>query len=258
MYAKYDNFVKLHWTIHLAIGLVYFFACWLIFRFPLPTLIGLCLLLIPTLKAKLVAGWLIKHGITPNHITIFGLALALAAFWPLAKGYLQAGIMIYLLSVLLDVLDGLMARISGLSSQRGGFLDSVLDRIADTCLFGALILYFVGRADLFWATASLFALTASYMVSYTRAKAEIYLPICDVGFLGERPDRNFIMISTVIWGYPQWGLVVVIITAWLTALRRMKFAWDRLESPGQVRAEEAPKAAPGEAVEDEAEPRADS
>ena len=258
MYAKYDNFVKLHWTIHLAIGLVYFFGCWLIFRFPLPTLIGLCLLLIPTLKAKLVAGWLIKHGITPNHITIFGLVLALAAFWPLAKGYLQVGIMIYLVSVLLDVLDGLMARVSGLSSQRGGFLDSVLDRIADTCLFGALILYFVGRADLFWATASLFALTASYMVSYTRAKAEIYLPICDVGFLGERPDRNFVMISTVIWGYPQWGLVVVIITAWLTALRRMKFAWDRLESPGQARAEEGPKAASGEAGGDEAEPRADS
>ncbi len=258
MYAKYDKFVKLHWTVHLAIGLGYFFGCWQLFRFPLPTLAGLCLLLIPTLKAKQVAGWLIKHGITPNHVTIFGLLLALAAFWPMANGYLQLGIMIYLVSVLLDVLDGLMARISGLSSQRGGFLDSVLDRIADTCLFGALILHFVREADLFWATASLIALMASYMVSYTRAKAEIFLPICDVGFLGERPDRNFVMISTVIWGYPEWGIVVVVITAWLTALRRMKFAWDRLEGPGQAQESPAENMEPRETVEDAGEPGADS
>ena len=246
MYAKYDKFVKLHWTVHLAMGLVYFFGCWLIFRFPWPTLAGLCILLVPALKSKALAQWLIKRGLTPNHVTVVGFVLALAAFWPLANGYLQLGIMIYLVSVLLDVLDGFMARLSGLSSQKGGFLDSVLDRIADTCLMGALVLHFVHQSQTLWATATLVALTGAYMVSYTRAKAEIFLPICDVGFMGERPDRNFIMISTVIWGHPEWGVVVVMIAAWLTAIRRMKFAWDRLEGPADLHgkaAEERPEPA---------------
>lgn len=252
MYAKYNKFVRLHWTVHLAIGLGYFIGCWLIFRFPLPSLAVLCLLLIPTLKSKELARCLVKHGITPNHVTVAGLALALAAVWPLAVGFLQVGALLYLGSVLLDVLDGLMARVSGLSSQKGGFLDSVLDRIADTCLMGALVFHFVDQADMPWAAAALVALTGSYMVSYTRAKAETFLPLCDVGFLGERPDRNFVMISTIIWGHPEWGIVVVIVTTWLTALRRMKFAWDRLEGPTAL-AESDPEPVPGPEEADEAE-----
>jgi|GEM_PF-570769 len=243
MYAKYDRFVNLHWGIHLALGLGYVLGCWLIFRFSVPALAALCGLLFLALRSRPVAVWLLKLKITPNQVTVVGFLFAVAAFWPLVKGYLELGFILFLISVLLDVLDGFMARISSLSSPRGGFLDSVLDRVADSLMFGGLILHYVGQGRNLWGSLTLVALLGAYMVSYTRARAECFLPKVDVGFLGERPDRNFAMISAGIWGFPEWGLVFVLVTTWLTAVRRIKFAWDRLEGPARTREkgrEEAP------------------
>lgn len=238
MYAKYDRFVNLSWWVHLALGLGYTFGCWLIFRFSVPGLIAFCCLLLLALRSRPVAVLLLKLKVTPNQVTVVGFLFAVAAFWPLVKGYLELGFILFLISVLLDVLDGFMARISGLSSQRGGFLDSVLDRVADSLMFGGLILYYVGQDKFLWGSLTLVALLGAYMVSYTRARAECFLPVVDVGFLGERPDRNFAMISAGVWGFPEWGLVFVLVTTWLTALRRIKFAWDRLEGPAPPRGEE--------------------
>jgi len=233
MYSKYDKFVRFPKAVHVVIGLVLVIGCWLVFRFSTPTLITLLVYLAGALQARRIAETLLRLKIRPNQVTVVGFLLALTAFWPLVKGRLELGLLLFLASILLDVLDGFMARLGGLSSQRGSFLDSVLDRVADGCLFGGLTLYYAALGEVLWVGLSLAALVGAVMVSYTRAKAERYIKACEVGLLGERPDRNFMVLTAGISGWLWVGVGLVVIFTWLTTIRRIKYAWDRLEKGGE-------------------------
>ena len=88
-----------------------------------------------------------------------------------------------------DIVDGLMARMSGRSSRFGAFLDSTLDRFGDAAVFGGLVLWYAGRGDSLPLTAlALYCLVLGSITSYARARAEALGMRANVG-IAERSDR---------------------------------------------------------------------
>jgi CDP-diacylglycerol--glycerol-3-phosphate 3-phosphatidyltransferase len=112
-------------------------------------------------------------GIKPDHVSILGLLISLAAgiafaFYPLVGGLLT------LVTGLLDTLDGSLARSTGQSRKFGAFLDSVLDRYTELIIYIGVWFYFYrqGSTSPAFYLTFLFILFGSLMVSYTRARAE--------------------------------------------------------------------------------------
>jgi len=112
-----------------------------------------------------------KSGITPNAVTIIGFlgicasaGLALARYWVLAS-------LVFIAAGLVDSLDGLLARYQGRVTAFGAFLDSTLDRLAEGVIIGAIGITFAQDNNIWGLAACFVALTASFMVSYARARA---------------------------------------------------------------------------------------
>ncbi|MBW2617911.1 MAG: CDP-alcohol phosphatidyltransferase family protein, partial [Deltaproteobacteria bacterium] len=138
------------------------------------------------------------------------------------------GLLIIIAGALLDGLDGYLARQSNEVSQRGGFLDSVLDRVADAAFLIGLSLYFHDQGRPLWAGLTLAGLAGTFLVSYVRAKAEQSLAACEVGLGGERPDRLIALIISGLAGYLEVGILYVIVASWLTVARRFLYTWREL------------------------------
>jgi phosphatidylglycerophosphate synthase len=113
---------------------------------------------------------LVRANASPDLFNYLGVAFGAAAGVAYARRALALGGWLVLLGGLADVLDGRIARARGLVSRRGEFLDSMLDRFAETFAFMGLALYF-GSSP--WAMlTTLFALAGSLLVSYARAKGQ--------------------------------------------------------------------------------------
>src|SRR6185369_14595597 len=102
-----------------------------------------------------------------------------------AGGLMFAGGWLLLFAGSLDIVDGRVARRTNRGSKRGAFLDSVVDRYADALAYLGLA-YFYGGTWVEWIVLG--ALVGSFMVSYTRARAEGLGTTCLVGLL-QRPER---------------------------------------------------------------------
>jgi CDP-diacylglycerol---glycerol-3-phosphate 3-phosphatidyltransferase len=160
---------------------------------------------------------LARTPITPNALTIvgcIGMSAGALIFFP--TGHLFVGVVVCTLFVLLDMLDGTLARIKGTTGPFGAFLDSTLDRVADAAVFGGLAIYFVrGGHDRVLAAVSLFCLVAGSLVSYAKARAESLGLKCDVGF-AERTER--LLIGLVAAGLSGLGVPYVLpVGLWLLA-----------------------------------------
>ena len=135
---------------------------------------------------------LIESRLTPNAISMTGLALnvvAAALVWE--RLYFLGGIAFVVGSVM-DTLDGRYSRMSGKGSLFGAFLDSTLDRIEEGIVLAAVAGYFAAIGDDFAAAMCVVAVLGSLMVSYTRARAEALGVECKVG-LATRPVRVVIL-----------------------------------------------------------------
>ncbi len=132
---------------------------------------------------------LVRLGVTPNAITVAGLAGSLAtAALILGRHWVAAGL-VYVLASLLDSLDGAVARESGRATTFGAFFDSTLDRLAEGIVLGAIGVT-LAQDDLPVAVGACFiALTGSFLVSYTRARAEGLGVTSNKGGLMSRPER---------------------------------------------------------------------
>src|SRR5436190_18595940 len=120
---------------------------------------------------------LIRAGVHPNTITTVGTLLVVGSGVAFAAAAIGLGGLLLLISGILDILDGQVARQGGKMTTFGAFYDSTLDRIGEGAVFSGLIFYFLNGSSPaeFKAraiAASLVALVASLIVSYTRARAE--------------------------------------------------------------------------------------
>jgi phosphatidylglycerophosphate synthase len=145
-----------------------------------PLLIGYYYWLVtPAVRAL---GWL---GVTPNQITVTSLVVSLAAGGAIAVGRFALAAVLVIVGGTLDILDGQVARSRGLATPGGAFLDSVLDRLSDSAIFGGCAIYYRGTWVMWLA---LVALTMSLAVSYSRARGEA-LGVTGVGGVMQRADR---------------------------------------------------------------------
>ena len=93
----------------------------------------------------------------------------------------------------LDMADGQVARRVGRVTAFGAFLDSTLDRYSDLALYMGLVVYYTLIGRTFYMALAAVAMASSFMVSYSRARAESLIPSCKVGFM-ERPERLVLLI----------------------------------------------------------------
>lgn len=148
--------------------------------------------------AKIVApvvARLARAGVTADMVTVVGFLGALAgAMLLIARGEFFWGVVVVTVSVLLDLLDGALARARGGGSVWGAVLDSTLDRAADASVFGALVWWFAGPGDnRLLVLLALVCLVLGVLTSYVKARAEGVGLTCDVGIV-ERTERLIIVL----------------------------------------------------------------
>jgi archaetidylinositol phosphate synthase len=164
-------------------------------------------------------------GLTPNAISVIGIALSILAAVAYAYGLNQPCLLIVAVLLLLasgfcDTLDGIIARNYQQATTFGGFFDSLLDRYADAIVYSAIIIG--GLCDVFWGLA---ALAGSLLVSYSRARAEAAgIKMESVG-LAERAERMLILavasLAAFFW-LPslEIGIIVLAVLSNFTVLQR--------------------------------------
>lgn len=164
-----------------------------------------------------MARLLLALRLTPNMVTVIGavgVSLAALIFYPM--GELFWGTVVITLFVFSDLIDGVMARLSGKTGPWGAFLDSTFDRVQDACVFLGLIFWYFGAGDdPVIAIAAGICLVSGMLVSYVRAKAEAMGLDADVG-IAERPER---MVATLVFtGFTGLGLHPMVLTVVLFLL----------------------------------------
>jgi len=136
--------------------------------------------------------------LTPNEVTVAGFVIVIAAAALVATGQLLIGAALLVGGSLLDAVDGALARATGGASVFGSFLDSTLDRAAEAILYGGIVAYYLRVAvePIGPVLLALAALAASFMVSYTRAKAEGIGLTASVG-LAPRTERLVLIVAGI-------------------------------------------------------------
>jgi CDP-diacylglycerol--glycerol-3-phosphate 3-phosphatidyltransferase len=180
------------------------------------------------MASRSIAG-LARTRISPNALTAAGVSLCavaavvvyfeyrneLLAFW--------VGAVLFVIGSVLDILDGALARQSGKGTPFGAFLDSTTDRISEGFMLGAIALVFARDGDEVALGFTIAAIAGSFLVSYTRARAEALGLKGDVG-LGSRAERVVVIVSGLVlapWGVLPWAIYLLTVTAWITVLQRV-------------------------------------
>ena len=156
-------------------------------------------------------------GVTPNAVSAVGAVLTLVGALLLATGSAWPSFVVLLLGTAADTLDGELARRSGRESVFGAFLDSTLDRLGDAALFVGTAVLASNHGDGTFLVVSLWALSASSLVPYTRAKAESLGRSAAVG-LAPREARTAIVLAGVALWAALGDTSALVISVALTAL----------------------------------------
>ena len=174
----------------------------------------------------LVLGRLLARiGFTPNLLTIAGVLLNLAVAIVIASGHPQIGGAFLLVASAFDMLDGAVARATGLASDFGGFLDSTLDRYSEALVFGGVLVYLLDTDDAKTGSILVFVATVgALLISYARARAEAAGYKASVGLVA-RPERVILLALCLMINQPLWALWVLAIATHLTALTRILHVW---------------------------------
>jgi CDP-diacylglycerol--glycerol-3-phosphate 3-phosphatidyltransferase len=136
-----------------------------------------------------------RAGVTPDMVTVTGtVGAVLSAIFLIGTGHLWWGAVSVTVFVLLDMLDGALARARGGGSVFGAVLDSVGDRAADAAIFGALVWWYSGDGDnRLLVLLALVCLVLGVLTSYIKARAEGAGLSCDVGIV-ERTERLILVL----------------------------------------------------------------
>ena len=128
----------------------------------------------------------VRLQISPLIFNLAGVVFGLASGLAFARGALPLGGWCVLLGGLADVFDGRIARARSMTSRSGAFLDSTLDRFAETFAYAGLAVYYA--ASPWRAAGTALALGGSLLVSYSRARGEALGVQCRGGIM-QRAER---------------------------------------------------------------------
>jgi archaetidylinositol phosphate synthase len=191
-------------------------------------------------------------GLTPNTVTAIGFVLSFLAALSYALAtekqplFVLAAVLFMMASGFCDTLDGILARTYQQATPFGGFLDSLLDRYADVLVISGVVI--IGASVIISSTFSLIAglaaIASSFMVSYSRARAEaIGIKMESVG-IAERAERILILAASsiiAIFWLPALsiGIVIIAVLATVTVLQRGWHVYRALNKKGNCKEEQA-------------------
>jgi len=180
------------------------------------------------LASRSVIG-LTRTRVTPNALTASGVALcAAASILVLFQGrneilFYWLAAAVFVTGSLLDILDGALARAGGKTTPFGAFLDSTTDRMGEGFMLTAIAYILATQDHPVFVAVAMAAVAGSFLVSYTRAKAENLGLRGDVG-IGSRAERVVVITAGLVlapWGVLPWALVLLACTAWITVGQRV-------------------------------------
>ena len=183
---------------------------------------------------------LARTRVTPNALTTAGVTLCVAAatltyfeyrhellfFW--------AAAVVFVVGSVLDILDGALARAGGKATPFGAFLDSTLDRVGEGFMLGAIGLVLMRDGNEIAVAVAIAAVAGSFLVSYTRARAEAIGLKGDVG-IGSRAERVVVITAGLVlapWGLLSWAIYLLAATAWFTVVQRVLSVRSQLDARG--------------------------
>jgi phosphatidylglycerophosphate synthase len=188
-------------------------------------------------KTDRLAGGLAAIGLSPNAWTLISLVPALAGLTALVMHQLALGLAMFALSAFIDIVDGTVARVTNQVSDKGAYIDGVVDRYVELMLYLGLLIYigrgeFLGLPNEVWIVLLIFG---GLMTSFVRAYADHRGIVKDpgelkrMGGLLERLERLMLLYFGMLLGLfdIQWLMAVIALTALLanaTALQRIRFA----------------------------------
>ncbi len=182
---------------------------------------------VSTFVLEPLARGLLKLHVSPDAVTVVGTLITCTAalvFFP--RGDFIPGVLIIAASVIADLLDGTMARLSGRAGPWGNFLDATLDRVADGCVFGALVLWSAAYAEPWVTAAALTCLVGGQVISYAKARAEAVGATANVG-IAERAERLIVVLLAAFiagFGVPYvlpGALVLLAVVSVITVVQRI-------------------------------------
>jgi archaetidylinositol phosphate synthase len=181
--------------------------------------------------------WLAALGLSPNGWTLLSLVPALAGLYALATGRLEAGLILFIISGFIDMVDGAVARVTNQATARGAFIDGIVDRYVEILLYLGLIIYlgpgeFLDLPRDIWFMLLVFG---ALMTTFSRAYADHRGVVKDpgelkrMGGLLERGERLLLLYAGMVAGMfnAEWLMATVAIVAILaniTVLQRILFA----------------------------------
>ena len=181
---------------------------------------------------------LARTRVTPNALTAGGVTLCAAASvlvyfeYRHELAFFWLGAAIFVIGSVLDILDGALARQSGKGTPFGAFLDSTTDRVSEAMMLGAIALVFSRHGKELALGFTFAAIAGSFLVSYTRARAEALGLKGDVG-IGSRAERVVVITAGLVfapWGLLQWAIYLLTATAWFTVGQRVLSVRSQLRS----------------------------
>ncbi len=178
-----------------------------------------------------IGNGLARLGVTPDQLTALGLVMAVITCGAIATGHLLLGFFLLVASALPDLFDGAVAKASSVSSIRGAFFDSVADRVTDALLLGGIGWHLQNTKDGRYAMLAFAVLGTSTLISYQRAKAEIF-GFDAKGGLMERAERIIaIGVGLVIYPLLVPVLWVMLVLTSITAVQRFVKVWKQAAKP---------------------------
>jgi CDP-diacylglycerol--glycerol-3-phosphate 3-phosphatidyltransferase len=170
-------------------------------------------------------------------ITLSGLAISIAGAVLIAAGHLWVGALVLGVGASLDIVDGVVARLTESESRRGAFLDSFTDRVGEVAMWTGLAFYLGQRSEGTLVMASLIAVCGSLLIPYLRAKAEGEGVEGKGGLMG-RAERLIVFCVGVgleglpiSWLPPTLDVTVWVLAGltWLTVMQRFFRTWAQLD-----------------------------
>lgn len=177
---------------------------------------------------------LARKRVSPNAITTVGTLVTVAAGVVYATGHIMTAGWIMAVTAFFDVIDGEVARRTGRCTVFGAFYDSSLDRVADGALMAGLTVFYATNPihhNIYMMVVCLVGIVGTFMVSYTRARAESLGIDAKVGVM-QRPERIVLLSAPqALFGlfWNGWVLIAIVVllsvTACITAVQRIAFVY---------------------------------
>lgn len=172
-----------------------------------------------------------RTSISPNFITWIGFVITLGAAGLIMTGHLLAAGLTVIVAGFFDILDGSLARHTNRATRFGAFFDSTMDRLSEaTLLVGIVVFNLVSNRPGIEVLLVCLALISSFLVSYTRARAEGLDLDCQVG-LFTRAERIIVLTLGLLFSQFDYALIsalaIITVFSFITAGQRVLYVWQQ-------------------------------